>query len=127
MQENKSRIGGVKRWRFYGELLDPELSNLQIGSAGVGLRVFGNNSAELVMHRYRQNVASTRLAGSRLAEDPLGQSRDIGHEFDLLFAMREWRHLELTLKLGRFTPGDAFASDRRDPAHSVEVGATLDF
>jgi alginate production protein len=127
LQENKSRIGGVKRWRLYGELLDPELSNLRVASLGFGLRLFGNNSAEVVWHHYRQNTAARVLAGSRLSTDPQGLNRDIGRELDLLFALREWRNLELTLKLARFAPGAAFADNRRDRATSVELGATLTY
>jgi alginate production protein len=127
LQENKGRVGGVKRWRYYGELLDPELSNLRIASVGFGLRMLNNSSAEVLLHRYRQRVASPVLAGARLSEDPQGTNRDIGQEVDLLFAMREWRHVELTLKLSRFKPGAAFAADKRDAAHAVELGATFTF
>ena len=127
LQENKGRIAGVKRVRYYGPLLDPELSNLRIASAGFGLRFLENSSAELLLHRYRQRQASTTLAGSRLSQDPTGLNRDIGREIDLFIAMREWRHVELTLTLSRFRPGAAFAADRRDAAHSVELGAALNF
>ena len=127
LQENKGRIGGVKRVRYYGPLLDPELSNLRIASAGFGVRFLDNSSAELLWHRYRQRQASTTLAGSRLSSAPAGVNRDIGHEIDLFFAMREWRHVELTLTLSRFYPGAAFAADRRDAAHSIELGAALNF
>lgn len=127
LQENKGRMAGVKRIRFYGELLDPELANLRVTSVGFGFRALSNSSAELLLHHYRQPVPSANLVGSRLSESPLGVNGELGHELDLLFALREWKHLELTLRLARFQPGDAFAEDRRDPAHSVEVGATLTF
>jgi alginate production protein len=127
LQENKGRVGGVKRWRYYGELLDPELSNLTVASLGFGLRAWGNNSVDLLWHHYRQDVAASTLLGSRLSADPLGRHRDIGQEIDLLLALRQWDHLELTLKLARFLPGRAFAADQRDPAHSIELGAVLTF
>lgn len=127
LQENKSRVGGVKRMRYYGELLDPELSNLRIVSAGFGLRFLGKNSVELLLHQYRQEQASTRLAGSRLSVDPAGLNRDIGSEIDFFIALREWRHVEVTLNLSRFQPGAAFAADRRDPAYSAELGVALIF
>ena len=127
LQENKGRVGGVKRWRYYGELLDPELSNLTVASLGLGMRLWGNNSIDLLWHHYRQDVASRTLAGSRLSADPLGRHRDIGREIDLLLALRQWQHLELTLKLARFLPGRAFAADQRDAAHSIELGAVLTF
>jgi hypothetical protein len=127
LQENKARIGGVKRLRYYGELLDPELSNLRVASAGFGLRFLPNSSAELLWHRYQQVQPSTRVAGSRLSQAPAGQSRDLGHEVDLFIAIREFEGFELTLTLSRFMPGAAFAADRRDPANGIELGAAFGF
>ncbi|CAD5373925.1 Alginate_exp domain-containing protein [Rubrivivax sp. A210] len=127
LHENKGRVGGVKRLRFYGELLDPELSNLRVASAGFGFRFLSSTSAEVIVHRYRQMFADTRIANSRLSQDPQGLSRDIGREIDVLFAMREWRQFEVTLLLTRFYPGQAFAENRRDPAHGIELGVALNF
>ncbi len=127
LQENKGRVAGVKRVRYYGALLDPELSNLRIVSAGAGVRLLQNSSIELLAHQYRQRQASTRLAGSRLSEDPLGVNPKIGHEVDLYVAVREWRNVELTLSLSSFRPGAAFATNRRQAAHAVELGVALNF
>lgn len=127
LQENKGRMSGVKSINYYGRLLDPELSNLRIATLGAGVRFFNKSSAELLLHDYRQKVASTVLAGSRLSQDPAGTDTEIGREIDLLFALREWRHVEFTLLLSAFRPGAAFAPDRRDTAHAIEVGMELDF
>lgn len=127
LQENKARFAGVKRLRVYGEVLQPELSNLAVTTVGTGVRFLANSSAELVWHRYRQIRPDTSIAGARLAQDPLGIDSDIGQALDLFFAVREWRSAELTLKLSGFRPGKAFPADRRDPAHAVEFGVALNF
>lgn len=127
LQENKARIGGVKRLRRYGELLDPQLSNLEVRTLAAGIRVLDNSSLELVAHRYRQVLPSTVLVGSRLSADPAGSSPDIGREIDVFLAVREWKHVELTLRWSRFVPGAAFAEGERDPAHGIELGAALNF
>jgi hypothetical protein len=127
LQENKARLAGVKRLRIYGELLQPELANLVVRSLSAGVRVLENSSIELVAYRYRQPVPATEIVAARLSADPLGTSGDIGREIDLLISLREWRQLELTLRWSRFTPGAAFAADRRDPAHALELGAALNF
>ena len=127
LQENKARLGGVKRLQRYGELLDPELSNLRVATAGIGLRLLDNTSAELVWHRYRQVVASPVLAGSRLSQAPAGLDPRLGQEFDLFFAWRESRHLEFTLLIARFLPGPAFAANRRDAATGIELGIALNY
>lgn len=127
LHENKARLTGVKRLRRYGELLQPDLSNLAIATLGGGIRFFGNSSLELVLHQYRQIVPATTVAGARLAADPQGLQRRLGRELDLVIALREWRWLELTLRLSRFEPGPAFAANRRDAANALELGAALNF
>ena len=127
LQENKARVGGAKRIRYYGELLDPELSNLRVASLGFGLRVLTGSSVELLLHRYRQVVPTPLILGSRLGAEPAGTQRDIGREIDLLFALREWQHLELTLRLAQFRPGAAFAPALRSTANSAELGIALSF
>lgn len=127
LHENKVRLAGVKRLRRYGELLRPELSNLAVTTLAGGLRFGSNSSLELLLHCYRQLVPGTGLAAARLSAAPLGLDRRLGRELDLVIALREWSWLELTLRLSRFEPGAAFAGDRRDAAHALELGAALNF
>lgn len=127
LQENRSRLGGLKRMYRYGQLLRPELSNLSVATLGAGVRVTDDASVELAWHRYRQVRASDQLAGARLSADPSGASRDIGQEIDLLLTWRSSRHVELTLGLSRFRPGKAFGDGERDTATGVELGLTLGF
>ncbi|GAB3668041.1 alginate export family protein [Ramlibacter alkalitolerans] len=127
LQENKMRFAGVKRWQRYGELLQPELSNLQVITAGTGVRFGRNSSLELLLHDYRQVRPSTVVEGSRLSADPGGTSRSLGREVDLLLAIRESRRVEFTAKASYFRPGAAFGPARRDPARSIELGMTVNF
>lgn len=127
LHENKARLAGVKRLRRYGELLQPDLSNLAITTLGSGIRFGGNSSAELVLHQYRQLVPATTVSAARLSADPLGQHRRLGRELDLVIALREWTWLELTLRWSRFEPGPAYAVGRRDAANALELGAALNF
>ena len=41
LHANETGLGGVRRFTYYGRLLDPELSNLAIATAGAGLAVLG--------------------------------------------------------------------------------------
>lgn len=125
LQENKQRLAGVKRFRRYGELFDPELSNLRVATLGFGWRPFDRTSIELAWHRYRQDVASTRSPSSRLSADPNGRSAELGSEIDLLLAVREWQHVEFTLAWSRFMPGAAY--DLRDRAQGIEFGLAIDY
>ena len=127
LQENKARLAGVKRVQTYGELLQPELSNLGVSTLAAGVRLTDNTSLELIAHQYRQPVASSTLPGSRLGADPQGRSADIGREIDLVLSVRESRWLEFTLKWSHFQPGAAFAPEQRDPARAIELGMALNF
>ncbi len=127
LQENKARRGGAKRLALYGELLRPELSNLAVTSLGAGVRLRERSSIEFVAHHYRQRQASPVLAGARLSTDPLGRSPDIGTEYDVRLAWREWRQFELILTWARFRPGAAFAESRRTPATLFEIGIEMSF
>lgn len=127
LHENKARLGGVKRLQMYGELLQPDLSNLAVGTVGAGVRLLGNSSIELVWHDYRQVVPDTTVAAARLSAQPEGLNGHLGRELGVAVALREWTWLELTLRWSRFSPGPAYAANRREPAHALEVGAELNF
>ncbi len=67
------------------------------------------------------------MAGARLSSAPQGLQPTLGRELDLFLAVREWSGLELTLRWSRFEPGAAYAPNRRDPAHALELGLALNF
>ena len=117
LQENKGRMSGVKRWRFYGEVLDPELSNLRVASAGFGLRLYRQQLR-------RDGVSPLPAAGGfhpagglAAVGEPAGRATETSGASSTCFSpCASGATLELTVKLGRFQPGSAFAEDRRDPA-----------
>ncbi|MBA3554337.1 MAG: alginate export family protein [Gemmatimonadales bacterium] len=124
LQGNQERMAGVTNLKYYGELLDPELSNLTIATVGLGLRPSRRSSVELILHGYRQPIVSAELHGANVSADPSGRHRDIGSEIDLILGYREIRDVTLKLVLGWFHPGRAF----EDPAESSAFGEfTIDF
>ena len=110
LHNNKWRFFGVNRFRYYGELLRPELSNLNIVTAAAGLPMLKNSSVELLYHRYRQTRAADSLRDVRINADLTGKSRAVGQEYDLVFGFREWAHVDLAFTLGTFKAGSAFGS-----------------
>lgn len=133
-QENEAKISGLRRVKYYGELLDPELSNLHILTASAGIRPRRDLSVEILFHRYRQDKASRLLrvgSGSprdttELDEDPNGADRDLGREYDLVAAYRPLDRLNAKLVLGLFDPGDAFGRNA-DRARFAEFEVTYEF
>lgn len=126
LEGNEARFNGVEDFHYYGEALDPELSNIRILTAGVGIRPTENSSVDLVTHRYWQDVtADGRLPGSAVRAEVTGDSRDIGTGIDLIFGYREIEDVALGLRLGWFRPGDAF--DGGQTMFSIEAGLDYDF
>lgn len=125
IQRNNWRFNGVNRFKIYGELFDPELSNMNIFTSALGLRVLKNSSIELVYHKYDQVEAVDTIRNNNINQSPNGVSRDIGQEIDLVTNFREWKRLELELTGSVFNPGSAF--DNRDLAYSVFFDVNYNF
>lgn len=110
LQDNQGKYNGVKRFRYYGDLLRPELSNLHIWTADLGFRFWRSSSFDLVYHHYQQVHAASSLRDVRLDIDPQGKRRGIGQEWDLVLALREWEHLDVILTGSVFRAGSAFGA-----------------
>lgn len=108
MQDNNGKFGGVTSFRYYGELVDPELANMHIGTLGIGYRFTSKSSIDLVGHYYTQDKAFRRIIDSDLDQRPNGIDRELGWEIDAVIGWRPVRSWDFELVIGRFTPGKAF-------------------
>jgi len=107
-QDNNDSWSGVTAFRYYGELVEPELANLSIATLGVGKRITRNNSIDLVWHRYDQVEPAAALINTNLRSTPNGVDTYIGWELDLIFGTRTIPYTPIEIVLGYFDPGDAF-------------------
>lgn len=114
LQDNNARFNGVTSFKYYGELMDPELSNMSIWYGGVGIRPTKKSSIDLVYHDYRQVEASDDIRDSDLDTDPNGMDKDLGREVDLVIGYQEIKNLNTELIVAYFWPGDAFSDDADD-------------
>jgi hypothetical protein len=112
--DNNGKWSGVTSFLYYGELVDPQLSNLAIATLGVAADLPAKSSIDLVWHGYRQDVAQALDSFGKLRAPTLGDSRDIGWEIDLVYGTQHWKNLDIEIVLGWFEPGAAF--DDEDPA-----------
>lgn len=127
LEDNSYRFNGIENFRYYGETLDPELSNLSIVTVGLGIRPTRRSSVDIVYHRYLQDVASDgRVEGARVRAEANGESRDVGQAVDLIAGYHEFSDLRLRAKFGYFMPGRAFGAGA-DNAYSVELGIEFNF
>jgi len=109
LQENEGDFGGAADFKHYGEVLDPELSNLVIFTAGIGIRPSDKFSLDLVYHYYLQHRASTVLRGAAIDAEPSGLSRRLGSEVNLIVGLEDlWNRVDARAVLGCFMPGAAF-------------------
>ena len=120
LQDNAAKLGGITSFKLYGEALEPELSNLKIATAGLGIRPTRNSSVDVVYHYYWQHHADDDIRDSNLDRDPDGQHHQLGHGLDLVMGFRPTPAVKIEAVMGRFFPGAAFADrNGRSPADPV--------
>lgn len=113
LERNNGKLGGVTSFRYYGEILDPELSNLSVLTLGVGTRITRDSSVDLVWHGFDQDTAAAFLRRSDLDAEPDGVHTHLGQEVDLILGLRDWNGSDFEFVTGWFDPGAAF-SDQDD-------------
>jgi len=119
-QDNDAKFNGLKTLKYYGEIFDPELSNLNIYTVGMGIRPKKQVSLDLVYHYFYQDQASSDVRSLGIDADPDGSNKDIGHEFDFIVGYKVNKNFKTGFTLGYFSPEDAFP-DESDPAYFVEL------
>lgn len=126
LQGNSDKLGGVVSHKYYGEVFDPELSNMSIVTAGIGFRPTRHSSINLVYHHYRLVELSDEVRDAGVEEDLEGEHRELGSEVDLVFGYRDASGVEAELIVGYFMPGDAYDEDA-DDALLVKVELSYEF
>jgi len=110
-QDNTAKFAGVTSFQYYGELFDPELSNLRVLTVGLGARIATRTSLDLVWHHYQQDEPLASLVDAEVNPKPDGVDANLGTELDLILGMRRYADWDLEVVLGWFNPSDAFTQD----------------
>jgi alginate production protein len=126
LQENEDGFNGITRFKYYGEVLDPELSNLLVVTAGLGILPSERSSLDLVYHRYWQDEAADFLRDAAIDADPGGRHRHLGDELDLVLGLSEIEAVDIEAAVGVFLPGKAFSSED-DAAFVARIEVSIDF
>lgn len=92
----------------FGELYQPELSNMLVQAYGVVWNARPNLEIALVGYDYRQVHASEDMRDVSIELDPNGIDRDLGREIDLVFTLEALDGLELILIAAEFEAGAAY-------------------
>jgi len=111
LNSNKARDGGQTQFHRFGTVFQPDLSNLLVSTAAVGLRPSRTFSVDLRAHAYAQMQASNFAPVARVQGLTNGNSRHVGHEVSIVGAWRPNKKTKVELSAGVFKPGRAY-SDR---------------
>lgn len=126
LQDNNAKFNGITKIKYYGEMFDPELSNLAIVTGGIGIRPTRKISIEFIYHYYRQHKRSDEIRDAEVDEDPDGLNKILGQEIDFVAAYRSKPHIKASLVLGYFMPGQAFPREA-DNSLIAEIKIQYDF
>jgi len=112
LEDNSARMGGLRRLAYYGELFDPELSNLQVFTAGGGLRPTRNIGLDVVLHSYWQSALRDSIPSSAFDLDATGMHGALGHELDAAITIRVGR-FDVDLAAGVFVAARGLSQQTR--------------
>ncbi|WDT78006.1 MAG: alginate export family protein (plasmid) [Candidatus Manganitrophus sp.] len=125
LQDNEAKFNGVRKFKYYGELFDPELSNMRIRTLGFGIIPFEKFSFDLVYHSYSLVYSDVELRDVGIREDPSGRSKDLGQEVDLIVGLKMTPQVLLEISTAAFIPGKAFSDSGN--AYSGELTVRVSF
>jgi alginate production protein len=131
LQDNNDFFGGTFRFHYYGELLQPELSNLHILTAALGFRLFetiwDESSIDFIYHLYWQVEPAPFLRDVAIDVDPQGEGRTIGQEWDLVISIQHFTPFEMNLSSSIFRSGSAYGPLSGKTAYKVALEVNLSF
>ncbi|MDO4905553.1 MAG: alginate export family protein [Lautropia sp.] len=121
LQDNKARMGGLTKFKVYGETLNPSLSNLHVLTVGTGFAPGKNSSLDLVYHHYRQDHVAPLTGTSLRPRSDRQTSRNLGYGLDLVWGWRPTSKLRVEAVVGMFEPNDRFRNSSRTDADAAKT------
>ncbi len=111
----------------YGELYQPEISNIVVQALGVEWEI--NDAVEIALfsYDYEQEDKADEMRDVSIELDPSGLSSDLGSEIDLVVTINVYEGLELTLIAAEFEAGKAYGSNEGDTSSFVSVELSYEF
>ena len=84
-----------EEFRIYGELLQPELSNLSIPVVAVQFPILSKTYIEFAYRHFRQVHPTPFVRDARIKADPNGIKKNIGQEWMLYSLIKQWKNIEI--------------------------------
>ena len=111
----------------FGQLFQPELSNIVIDLIGVSWTVSSDVEIALYHYGYEQDELADEMRDVAIDFDPNGNSKDLGREVDLVLTITPREHFEIIVTVAEFDPGAAYADPDPDADRSGEFANYFSF
>jgi alginate production protein len=112
---------------YYGLVLSPELSNLQIVRAAISYPILDNSYLKFLFLDYHQRRADRSLKDSNLDIEFDGINKDIGREVNVILALNEWSSWDLEFSFGAFRAGQAAEPLQERTAYIGSIDVSIDY
>lgn len=135
LHSNEATLGGATKFKIYGEALDPNLTNIHIFTAGLGVDLSQQATLDVVYHRYHQ----ARLSDFANNQTDLSSKYDrqntryLGSGVDMILGWKPTDNTKLEAIVGMFSPSKRFASansansPRSEKAYAIGLEAEIRF
>lgn len=112
---------------YYGEVFQPEISNLKINTLGLKYEFEDDIQLALLWHEYRQLQLDTELRDASIELDTNGLNRNLGREIDLVANVEAFDGFEFEFVIAEFKAGKAYGLRKGKTSRYWKVEASYDF
>lgn len=127
LQSNQTDLDALGTVSYYGLVLNPELSNLQILTLGIGFDILSNSQFNVIGHDYRLLSATEELRSADVDLLLTGTDRQAGREINFVLSLEERDVWDFTVLFGLFKAGKAVADAADSTAYYGSVELSVDF
>ena len=110
----------------FGELYQPELSNLIVDTIGIEFKLFDEIDLGLFRHEFRQDQLAEEMRDVAIEADTEGDSKSLGHEIDLVLSF-DVKDLEIELIAAEFEAGSAYDDFKGETSRFWQIELTYVF
>lgn len=111
----------------FGELYQPEMSNIVVQTLGVEWEINDTIEVALLSYDYKQDEKADEMRDVNIEADLSGLNRDLGSEIDLVVTIEAYAGLELILIASEFEAGKAYGSNEGDSSSYFSVELNYEF
>lgn len=111
----------------FGELYEPELSNLEVNVIGLEWEVSEGVEIGLLKYDYEQRKLADEMRDVGIELDLTGSSRDLGQEMDLVVTIQAREGLEIVVTVAEFDPGRAYGARKGETSDYLNLELSYEF